>query len=70
MVGEFATEGGGIHPGKPMIWPNGKPINTPQTQTTGGVKVPTQPPAKPGEAAPIKAPQTGAPAAAPARTAP
>lgn len=70
MVGEFTTEGGGFHRGKPMIWPNGKPINTPQTQTTGGVKVPARPPAKTGEAAPIQAPQTGTPAAAPARTAP
>ena len=75
MVGEFATEGGGVHPGKPVIWPTGKsssaPVNsTNQAQTSGGVRgVPTQvAPTRPGEVAPTEttAP-AGTPAAAPAR---
>lgn len=76
MVGEFAAEGGGVHPGKPIIWPTGKsssnPVNTPsQAETSGGVRgVPTQTaPAKPGEAAPTEA-APGAPTTAPARPAP
>lgn len=78
-MGEFGAEGGGIHPGKPIIWPSGKASSSPvnssqQSQTTGGTRgVPTQTaPTKSGEAAPTQAPQApaaGAPAA-PAKAAP
>lgn len=77
MVGEFAAEGGGVHPGKPIIWPTGKASSTPvnassQAQTSGGVRgVPTQTaPTKPGEVAPTETAPTGAPTAAPAKAAP
>ncbi|MBI5399143.1 hypothetical protein HZB07_00805 [Candidatus Saganbacteria bacterium] len=79
MGGNFNTEGGGVHPGKPIIWPTGKsasaPVSsTPQSQTAGGARgIPTQAaPTRPGEVAPTRAPQTAAPAApaAPAAAAP
>jgi hypothetical protein len=78
MVGEFSAEGGGVHPGKPIIWPTGKGTpqsvtSSPQAQTTGGTRgVPTQTaPTRPGEAAPTTAaPAAGTPAAAPAKPAP
>jgi hypothetical protein len=78
MPGEFSAEGGGVHPGKPIIWPTGKSSSSPvsssqQAQTSGGVRgVPTQAPSKPGEAAPAQAAtQAGAAAeAAAARPAP
>jgi hypothetical protein len=69
MGGNFNAEGGGIHPGKPMIWPTGKSASTPvssspQNQAAGGARgVPTQAPARTTEAAPTQAPQTTAPAA-------
>jgi hypothetical protein len=76
-MGEFTTEGGGIHPGKPVIWPTGKSSSTPvssssEAQTAGGVRgVPTQAaPTKPGEAAPTEAAKPGAPTAPAARPAP
>jgi len=80
MAGQFGTEGGGVHPGKPIIWPTGKPTSSStsqvsssqQAQTTGGTRgVPTQTaPTKSKEVAPTQAPQTAAPAAAPAKAAP
>jgi hypothetical protein len=70
-MGEFTTEGGGVHPGKPIIWPTGKSSSTPvsgasEAQTSGGIRgVPTQAPAKPSEVgAPAAPAQPGAPAAA------
>jgi len=78
MVGEFAAEGGGVHPGKPIIWPTGKGSNTPvnsaqQTQTAGninpGVAGGKVAPTKPGQVAPTTPTQPGAPAA-PAKPAP
>src|SRR3989339_1294897 len=77
MAGEFQAEGGGVHPGKPIIWPTGKgaaaasssssaQVNAAQqAQTTGGVRgVPGRAaPAKPGEVAPVETPGTTAPAA-------
>lgn len=76
-MGEFQAEGGGVHPGKPIIWPTGKPTSTPvsgtqEAQTAGGVRgvPPHAAPTRPGE---VTAPtQPGAPAApaAPARPAP
>ncbi|MBN3032645.1 MAG: hypothetical protein JW873_00940 [Candidatus Saganbacteria bacterium] len=71
-MGEFTTEGGGVHPGKPIIWPTGKASSTPvssssEAQTAGGVRgVPTQSPAKPSEvSAPATPAQPSAPVAAP-----
>ncbi|MCU0641694.1 MAG: hypothetical protein MUC35_06380 [Candidatus Margulisbacteria bacterium] len=71
-MGEFSAEGGGVHPGKPIIWPTGKSSSTPvsssqQTQTPGSVRnVPSQ--TAPAEAS---APATAAPSAgAPAKPAP
>ncbi|HVN67103.1 MAG TPA: hypothetical protein VMT55_01935, partial [Candidatus Sulfotelmatobacter sp.] len=78
MVGEFQTEGGGVHPGKPIIWPTGKPTagSTPvsgaqDAQTAGGIRgvPPRAAPTRPGEIAPAET-APGAPAAAPARPAP
>ena len=78
MVGEFATEGGGVHPGKPIIWPTGKgsssPVNSAQeAQTAGninsGVAGGRVGPTKPGQVAPTTPTQPGAPAA-PAQPAP
>lgn len=75
MPGEFTAEGGGVHPGKPVIWPTGKPsasITSPsEAQTSGGVRgvPPKVTPPRPGEVAPT--PEVpGRPAAAPAREAP
>jgi hypothetical protein len=48
MGGGFQAEGGGVHPGKPIIWPTGKSSSTPvssspQSQTTGSARnVPAQ----------------------------
>ncbi len=78
MVGEFAAEGGGVHPGKPIIWPTGKgsssPVNSAQqTQTAGnvnpGIAGGKVAPTKPGQVAPTTPTQPGAPAA-PAQPAP
>ena len=76
-MAQFTAEGGGVHPGKPIIWPTGKassnPVNsTPQAQTTGGARgVPAQAtPARPGAVAPAEAQPAGAPPAAPAKPAP
>ncbi|MDD5382563.1 MAG: hypothetical protein PHH60_02795 [Candidatus Margulisbacteria bacterium] len=74
-MSDFQAEGGGVHPGKPIIWPTGKSSSSPtssspQSQTTGSVKnVPTQ--ATP-TVAPTEAPKTTAPAtpATPAPAAP
>jgi hypothetical protein len=66
-MGEFSAEGGGVHPGKPIIWPTGKSSSTPvsssqQAQTPGSVRnVPNQ--TAPTKAAPA-APAQSAPAAA------
>ena len=77
-MSQFGTEGGGIHPGKPIIWPTSKPSTSSspvnqaqQTQAPGGVKgtPTTTTPGKPAEVAPTQAPQTSAPAA-PAKPAP
>ncbi len=76
-MGEFTTEGGGVHPGKPIIWPTGKPTSapvssSPESQTAGGVRgvPPRSAPAKTGEAAPTtQTPETAAPAV-PAKAAP
>lgn len=45
MAGDLATSSSGIHPGKPVIWPTGKPqaeseavSQNQSVQTTGGVK--------------------------------
>jgi hypothetical protein len=72
-MGEFQTEGGGVHPGKPVIWPTGKPVSSaPEAQIPGGVRgVPARPaPTRPGEVAPAEGAPTAAPSAAPARPAP
>lgn len=76
-MGEFTSEGGGIHPGKPVIWPTGKPTSTPvsstsEAETAGGVRgvPPRAAPTRPGEVAPTEAARPGAAPAAPARPAP
>jgi len=68
--GELNTSAGGIHPGKPVIWPTGKssssssssaPVSSaPTTQTSGGVK--TGAPAQTAPTAPAKPADTAAPA--------
>jgi hypothetical protein len=68
--GELNTSAGGIHPGKPVIWPTGKssssssssnPVSSaPTTQTSGGVK--TGAPAQTAPTAPAKPADTSAPA--------
>jgi len=71
-MGEFQAEGGGVHPGKPIIWPTGKPTSSPvssasEAQTSGGIRgVPTQAaPSKPSEvSAPSTPTQAGTPTAA------
>jgi len=75
-MAEFTTEGGGVHPGKPIIWPTGKPTSAPvggasEAETAGGVRgvPPRAAPARPGEVAPTEGARPGAPAA-PARPAP
>lgn len=69
-MAEFSTEAGGMHPGKPVLWPTGKasstPLNpSPQTQTPGGVA-----PTKPGVVAPTTSPQGPAVPAAPQKPVP
>ncbi|MBN2058456.1 MAG: hypothetical protein JW782_06655 [Candidatus Saganbacteria bacterium] len=62
----FQAEGGGVHPGKPIIWPTGKSSSTPvtssqQTQTTGATRnVPTQtaPASSTSQTAPAQAAQS------------
>jgi hypothetical protein len=76
-MGEFQAEGGGVHPGKPIIWPTGKPTSSPVSsasvaETAGGVRgVPARAaPTRPGEVtAPGETAKSGTPAA-PARSAP
>ncbi|MFH1576498.1 MAG: hypothetical protein ABID35_03055 [Candidatus Margulisiibacteriota bacterium] len=76
-MSEFGAEAGGMHPGKPIIWPTGKSSSTPvssspQSQTTGQAKnVATQTaPTSSSQVAPTQtAPTTSAPAA-PAPAAP
>lgn len=77
MAGEFQTESGGIHPGKPIIWPTGKPTSAPvggaqDAQTAGGVRgvPPRAAPTKPGEISPTQPTTPSAPSAAPAKPAP
>ena len=72
MAGEFSAEGGGVHPGKPIIWPTSRPATaSPEAQTTGGVRgVPSKAaPVRPGEVAPTEVTAPSVPAA-PAKPAP
>ncbi|MDD5594159.1 MAG: hypothetical protein PHG97_05425 [Candidatus Margulisbacteria bacterium] len=69
-MGEFTTEGGGVHPGKPIIWPTGKPTSSAvssasEAESAGGVRgvPPRAAPTRPGE---VGAPAEAAPAGAPA----
>ena len=62
MAGDIGTSAGGIHPGKPIIWPTGKSssssqqISQPQTtQTIGNVKT-----SAPANTAPAASAQAGA----------
>jgi len=75
-MADFQAEGGGVHPGKPIIWPTGKassaPINSSSTaETAGGVRgvPPRTAPTRPGEVAPTETARPGTPAA-PAKPAP
>ncbi|MFC1540517.1 hypothetical protein ACFL4J_00600 [Candidatus Margulisiibacteriota bacterium] len=34
MAGQFSAEGGGVHPGKPIIWPTGKSSSSSSTSST------------------------------------
>lgn len=70
-MGDFQAGGGELHPGKPIIWPTGKPVaSSPNLQTSGGVS--RAAPARPGEVAPAPeaAPAPTIAPAAPARPAP
>jgi hypothetical protein len=68
-MGEFQAEGGGVHPGKPIIWPTGKNSSSSsvssssEAQTSGGVRgVPSQgAPPKPSEVGAPAPTQTGTP---------
>lgn len=58
-MADFSAEGGGVHPGKPIIWPTGKSsssqvTSSPQAQTSGGVR------GVPGRTAPAQAGEAGA----------
>ncbi len=74
MGGDMQTSGGGIHPGKPIIWPTGKssstPVSsTPTTQTTGGVRqtaTQTAPTSSSTAASQVAAPSKASPSAPPA----
>jgi hypothetical protein len=75
-MAEFTTEGGSVHPGKPIIWPTGKSSSSPvgssqDAQTAGGVRgVPSKTaPTRPGEVAPTETTPTTTTPTAP-RTAP
>lgn len=76
MAGDLQTSAGGIHPGKPIIWPTGKgsgqPVASPSTtETAGGIR--TSVPTQTAPAAPTRAPAPATPEttpAAPARPAP
>lgn len=76
MAGDLQTSAGGIHPGKPIIWPTGKgsgqPVGSPSTtESAGGIR--TSVPTQTAPAAPTRAPAPAAPEtapAAPARPAP
>jgi hypothetical protein len=80
-MAQFNAEGGGIHPGKPIIWPTGKASasaqqssqvsQSQQAQTTGGVRgtPTTTAPSQTGGVSAPGAPSAGAPAA-PAQPAP
>lgn len=73
-MGDFQSEGGGIHPGKPIIWPTGKPTSTSSTTTTQSNAAQTaqqvSTTAKPAQAAPVQqtAATTAATQAKPAQT--
>ncbi|MBI5078597.1 hypothetical protein HZB08_01055, partial [Candidatus Saganbacteria bacterium] len=76
-MGEFTTEGGGVHPGKPIIWPTGKPTSTPvgstsEAETAGGVRgvPPRTTPTRPGEVVPTEGVTPQVPAALPAKPTP
>jgi len=71
MGGNMEAKGGSVHPGKPIIWPSGKPtsqqVSSPsQTETAGGVRgVPAKTaPTRPGEVAPTQTTPTATPAKA------
>ncbi|MFA4905317.1 MAG: hypothetical protein WC645_02315 [Candidatus Margulisiibacteriota bacterium] len=76
MAGDLQTSAGGIHPGKPIIWPTGKgsgqPVGSPSTtESAGGIR--TSVPTQTAPAAPTRAPSPTTPAttpAAPVRPAP
>ena len=72
-MGEFTTEGGGIHPGKPIIWPTGKPPvgSSSEAESAGGVRgvPPKAASGKPTEVAPTEPTKPGAAPAAPGRPA-
>lgn len=77
MAGDLQTSAGGIHPGKPIIWPTGKgsgqPVGSPgTTESAGGIR--TSVPTQTAPAAPTRAPAPttpeAAPTAVPARPAP
>ncbi|OGC12311.1 hypothetical protein A3K48_07660 [candidate division WOR-1 bacterium RIFOXYA12_FULL_52_29] len=74
-MADFHAEGGGVHPGKPIIWPTGKPTSsssTSSTQSNAAQNAANQTaPVKPGQVAPAQqAAATASPAAAaPAKTA-
>ncbi|MCX5751187.1 MAG: hypothetical protein NT099_05930 [Candidatus Saganbacteria bacterium] len=59
-MAESGVAGGGIHPGKPIIWPTGKstPVtSSPTTETTGNLKsAPTSPSTPTAPTAPTAAP--------------
>lgn len=44
MGDDMATSGGGLHPGRPVIWPTGKPTPTaPSPQAAAGMQAPATP---------------------------
>ncbi|MFH1386074.1 MAG: hypothetical protein ABIH50_00195 [bacterium] len=71
-MAEVKADGGGLHPGKPVLWPTGKASSSPvsnaaQAETAGGVRgVPSRgAPTKPGEVSAPTGPQAGVPVAPP-----
>ncbi|MBI5699504.1 hypothetical protein HZC35_04235 [Candidatus Saganbacteria bacterium] len=69
MAGDLQTSAGGIHLGKPIIWPTGKgsgqPVGSPSTtESAGGIR--TSVPTQTAPAAPTRAPAPTTPESAPA----
>ena len=77
-MANMSTEGGSVHPGKPVIWPTGKQSSTTATESSNQVQTPGQAknvpargsPNKPSEVAPTQTTQPSTPTAVPTKPTP